>query len=272
VARLGGAVEEFAPDSLRSRGWSQGCSLHTPLPYSWIEIDPSTGKPIQRSEIHEEWVLVDQDCDLAWKAVIGSGFLAEVRPVLRDRVVDDWGIRSNRFRLDKSGAYISSDTPNTSLTPAVVDAAFHLTCPTPRHARRLKTWLGNRYDRPAVPEPFVGLARLIADKIQAKRNRPRGERVRDILVRFAIREDGSVEYDLVAVTLDSDPSLLATIEEWLTEVALEVPTSHGFPGRVTALSDDGVSLKYVEGSYSLDVAKVSWPQSVPGPVGAVAGA
>jgi hypothetical protein len=39
---------------------------------------------------HDEWLLVAQDCDLAWNAVAGSDPLIELRPVFRDNPPEDW--------------------------------------------------------------------------------------------------------------------------------------------------------------------------------------
>jgi len=218
-------------------------------------------------------VLVEQDCDLAWNAVSGSESLIELRPVFHDDPPADWGIRNARFLLDHSGAHIHAEAPGVRVTPDVVLLARHDTCALPSSARRLKTWLGLRYDRPAVPEPFVDLARDIANRLRKRRNRPEQRQVRDILATFDFASDGKIEYRLVAVVpyaeADADPNLVQFTREWLSKVVLSVPDSLGMPIAIDAYRDDEVSLAFLEGAFALDVSTVSWPATAPGPTGLV---
>ncbi len=161
------------------------------------------------------------------------------------------------------------------MTPDVVLHAdtVHLTCPHPSSAARLKTWLGLRYDRPAVPEAYVDLARAIAERITRRKNRLDAGPVRDILAAFDTAVDGTIRYQLVAVmpsaaaTANSD--LTDKARDWLTKLILDVPARLGAVAHVDAYRDDQISLAFLERAYSLDVSSVSWPGTKPGPTGAV---
>lgn len=259
------------PEGLRAAGWQQGCRLALALPLDHVQVEH--GHVAYRREIHDAWVLVEQDCDLAWNAVSGSGSLIELRPVFHDDPPADWGIRNARFLLDHSGAYIRAEAPSVRVTPDVVLLAGHDTCALPSSARRLKTWLGLRYDRPAVPEQFVNLARDIAARLRKRKNKPAGHRVRDILATFDFAPDGKIEYRLIAVVpyaeADADPELVQVTRDWLSAVVLSVPEVLGMPMAVDAYRDDQVSLAFLEQAFALDVSSVSWPAAAPGPRGSV---
>lgn len=217
--------------------------------------------------------MAQQDGDLAWRAVAGTDTLVELRAVLYDDPPTNWGIRDLRFRLDTSGAYLHTDEPAVRVTPDVVINAEHLSCPHPDLARRLKTWLGLRYDRPAIPQEFVDLADDIAKRLRRPGNKPSEERVRDILATFRRGNDGVAEYSLVAVVpydeAAADPALLDATRDWLSGVVLNVPARLGLPVDIEARTDEQISLAFIERSFSLDVSQVSWPETSPGPLGAV---
>lgn len=260
------------PEGLRAAGWEQGCRLRLPLPLTRVIVVGTAPKPYTVQ--HDEWVLVAQDCDLAWNAVVGSNSLVELRPVFRDDPPENWGIRDAHFRLDEAGAYLIDSEPAVRVTPDVVLAAEHACQVHTEPARRLKTWLGLRYNRPAVPQKYVPLARDLAKRLRKKTHRHAEERVRDILATFETAADGTVEFNLVAVVphedAQGDPALVDTTREWLSQIALAVPESLGLNTDVLALTDENVSLAFLESSYSLDVSTLSWPNTALGPTGAAA--
>lgn len=230
------------------------------------------GKPVQSTSDHDEWVLVAQDCDLAWNSVAGSDSLVELRPVFRDDPPSSWGIRDSRFLLDDQGGHLVESAPPVRVEPDVVLAAEHV-CPGPHTApaRRLKTWLGLRYNRPAVPQEYVPLSRELAKRLTKKSHKEAEKRVRDILATFDTADDGKIEFTLTAVVpherAADDDELLGGTREWLAGIALAVPSHLGLNTDVIACTDAEVSLAFVETSYSLDVTAVSWPTKEPGPVG-----
>lgn len=230
------------------------------------------GKPLLSTVDHDEWVLVAQDCDLAWNSVVGSDSLVELRPVFREDPPDNWGIRGSKFRLDDDGAYLVESAPPVRVEPDVVIAAEHAcigahTGP----ARRLKTWLGLRYNRPAVPQEYVALSGELAKQLKKKSHKEAEKRVRDILATFETAIDGKIEFTLTAIVPRereaSEPGLVGRTRDWLAQIALAVPERLGLNTDVVACTDAEVSLAFLETSYSLDITTVSWPNKEPGPVG-----
>lgn len=259
------------PEGLRAAGWQQGCLLRQTIPLTrvrWVE-----GRAVEHTVDHEEWAIVAQDCDLAWNSVAGSDSLVELRPVYRADPPDSWGIRSDKFRLSYDGAYLIDHQATVKVEPDVVRNAEHACAYEHEPARRLKTWLGLRYDRPAVLQEYIDLANDLAQRLRKKSHRQVEGKVRDILVTFTTAPDGAVEFALVAVVprhrADLDAGLLDTTRAWLTTVALSVPPRLGLSADVEARTDEQVSLGYLESSYSLDVSTVSWPNTQPGPTGDV---
>jgi hypothetical protein len=221
-------------------------------------------------DVHGRWLVAEQDCDLANRALVGSSYKLELRGVWHDNAPRDWGIRNARFLLDASGAYLNAEAPVVRVTPNVLNLAEHLTCPHPDSARRLKTWLGLRYDRPAIPEAYIELSNKLAERLRRKSRREMGEHLRDVLATFRT-VDGESEYTLIAVLphATATPKLLDGVRQWLADVALEVPETLGRPVDIEARTDRQVSLAFIEESYGLAVSTLSWPVNEPGPVGAI---
>lgn len=231
------------------------------------------GEPTAEALIHNLWLLCDQDCDLAWRALIGQEqpHLVELRPVFADAVTD-WGIRSQNFRINQDGDALRAAAPSIRAAPEIVQLGEHLQCLDPASQQRLNTWLGFRYDRPAVPQEFVALARALAEQLAKKRHRETAATVRDVLAQFWRGEDGA-RYDLVAVLeggpFQAEDEPVAETRKWLAEAVLAVDTSLGAVEAINAFGDSEVSLAYVEQSFSLDLSRLSWPSNLPGPKGAV---
>lgn len=260
------------PDSLRSKGWLQGCVLRIPLALRHLAVvDGSVEEVVRR---HDLWVIADQDCDLAWRAILredAEEFLVELRPVFRDDPPADWGIRNQKFLLNADGRHLLANAPVVRVTPEVVDASEHVDCLNEHHQLRLKTWMGLRYDRPAVPQRHMKLARALADALSAKKNRARAERYRDVLAQYW-DEDGVTKYTLVAVLPDGAAATSGDVLDartWLADSVRDVPAELGVAVSLDAYGDDAITLQYLENSYSVDVSKLSWPPNKPGPAGAV---
>lgn len=261
------------PDSLRSKGWLQGCVLRLPLSLRHAALVAGAVKEVVRT--HDLWMIAEQDCDLAWRAVLREGvgqFLVELRPVFTDDPPADWGIRSQRFLLNADGRHLLSNAPTVRVSPEVIGAAEHVDCLDDDHQLRLKTWMGLRYDRPAVPQRYARLAEALAHALSAKKGRARAERYRDVLAQYW-DEGGDPRYTLVAV-LPGGPYAATSNEvlharAWLADSVRDVPADLGVAVSLDAYGDDEITLQYIEGSYSVDVSKLSWPSSKPGPDGAV---
>lgn len=261
------------PDSLRSKGWLQGCMLRLPLPLRHAAVVNGMVEEVVRS--HDLWLIAEQDCDLAWRAILredADEFLIELRPVYTDDPPTDWGIRNQKFLLSADGRHLLANAPVVRVTPEVIVTADHVDCLDDAHQLRLKTWMGLRYDRPAVPQRYMKLARALADALSVKKNRARAERYRDVLAQYW-DEDGVTKYTLVAVLPDgphtANADEVADARKWLADSVRDVPAELGVAVSLDAYGDDAISLQYVEGSYNVDVSRLSWPPNKPGPAGAV---
>lgn len=118
----------------------------------------------------------------------------------------------------------------------------------------LKTWLGFRYDRPAVPPQYVDLARSIAGEVKKQRSKLYTAKVRDILMDF---EEGDPPlYNLYAVI--QDPADHDEIVSWLVEVSLAVPHTLGVGARFEAATSENTSLALIERAFAADTTQITW--------------
>ena len=202
------------PEGLRAKGWRQGCRLQLSLPLVYVHARLCMSTPVtawlrpKRTSTTSGWLSLRTATSRGTPSS-GATRSLSYRPVFYDNPPQEWGIRSARFKVDGSGAHIQSEAAAVRVTPDVLLHASHLTCLHPAFTRGLKTWLGLRYDRPAVPEVYIDLARDIAGRI--KKNRSGAEPIRDVLAVFDIAADGTIEYQVVAVVpsiaANSDPDL-----------------------------------------------------------------
>jgi hypothetical protein len=217
--------------------------------------------PVARSAVHDSWVISSQDCTLDQVGIEEPEPVIELRPVLVEDPPTDWGIRARRFLLD-STHYVDDYLPRTSIAPAAltyIGERGNGGTPLPSdRALAFKTWLGLRYDRPAVPPNRVELARKIAEAGKALQ-RPAIPAVRDVLMQFGPGDPP--EYAVVAVVLDPADKQLA--REWLADVVLRVPTHLGTPARIEAVTTAEASLDLVENSYAADTTQITWRRSGP---------
>jgi hypothetical protein len=220
--------------------------------------------PVLHSSIHDFWVVCSQDCTLDQNGIEESEPVIELRPVLTENPPTDWGIRARKFLLDQSH-YVDDYAPRTSISPTALNhigEQGHLGKPlTSDRALYFKTWLGVRYDRPAVPPDRLELAQQIAQAVRALRQ-PAIPAVRDVLMQFG--PGNPPDYALVAVVLDPADKPLA--RKWLADVAFRVPRRLGTPSRLEAVTTNEASLHLVENSYAADVSQITWRRG--GPQGA----
>jgi hypothetical protein len=223
-------------------------------------VEPSPS-PVARSATHGLWVICSQDCTLDQVGIEEPEPVIELRPVLVENPPTDWGIRARRFLLDSSH-YVDDYLPRTSIAPVAltyIRERGNPRAPLPSdRALAFKTWLGLRYDRPAVPPDRVELARKIAEAVKALQ-RPAIPAVRDVLMQFGPGDPP--EYAVVAVVLDPADKQLA--RQWLADVALRVPTHLGTPVRLEAVTTTEASLDLVENSYAADTSQITWRRTGP---------
>lgn len=248
--------------TLHALGWEQGSLLIADLQLCSTVV--RRGAVVHECTTHGEWLVASQDCDLAAADACDSEPVVELRPLLRDDPPQDEGIRSAKFLLARNPRrYLLSTTPRTHISPAALlalsgrgAAPENLLDADQRTA--LKTWLGLRYDRPAVPEELVALAKSIAQAVKARR--AGGERVRDVLMQFDT-DARPPRYSLYAVL--SDAADADEVRDWLAHVALRVPQELGIGDVFEARPARGISLRLIETSYAADVTQITWGKRPP---------
>ena len=248
--------------TLYERGWRQGTVFRCSLTVTSHLADSSGSRAID--ERFETWVVVSQDCDLSAQYQDSNDPSVEIRPTV-DRNSGPWGIRSRILRITQDLA-LDAGSPRLLVSPALlVTTENQRVDPDPQRRQALKTWLGKRYDRPAVPEALVALARCIGEAITRSDSLGLSDHTHDILMQFQ-QETDRTSYALIAVI--TSEQYASDVEHWLTEAALEVPTSLGvLAHEVRALTKAETSLELLEDSFSADLSQITWKNAT-GPQGA----
>lgn len=239
---------------LHTDGWRQGSMFTGTL--------PATALSVREGEVHAEvfefsrGVVCMQDCDLRATPLDAEQPTIELRPVLDDSPPADWGIRSRRLRL-ADNAYVDADTPRCFVSPTLLThfRSDRLPAVTPARTRAFKTWLGRRYDRPAVPDHLVDLARDIAKRCAGRSGRPTGEQVHDVLMQFDDAADPARVALFAVVTDDADKD---TIRTWLGDAARRIRTDLGVVARIEVGTRAETSLHLLETSYAADLSQLTW--------------
>lgn len=253
--------------SLYDQAWRQGTIFNAALPLDSVILGEASGLPERRLSTHSRWVVASQDCELDQTEAAHPEPTIELRPVFTEDPPQDWGLRSYRLRLTDED-YVHSASPHTHVSAALLTAlkadGAAISEITFGRRQAFTIWLGKRYDRPAVPPGLVPLAREISKVVTARRNRPQGTRVRDVLMQF---DDSSrpVRYSLFAI-LESDADY-DEVRAWLSDVSQEVPTELGVADEIEAAPPSGISFQLIQDSYSADVTQVTWRPNNPDPEG-----
>lgn len=239
-------------------GWRQGSRFTLALPHDAVVVG-AAGVAERRSTEHDRWIVATQDCDLDFAESTGNDPTIELRPVFDTAPPSEVGIRSAKFLLP-DGEYVVASSPRTHVSAAVLATVQHQTGVPPTAlpdfwAVAFKTWLGLRYDRPAVPPGLVELAHRIADEVKRKRRRPTGRVVRDVLMQFDATPVPP-RFSLYAIIEEIKDEQL--VREWLAEIAQAIPTELGLGDVIEAATADQVSLTLVETSYAADVTQLTW--------------
>lgn len=253
--------------SLYEAGWRQGSIVKYELPLDAVVVGAS-GSPERSPGTHGLWAVATQDCDLDRADSDDPDPGIELRPLFTLAPPPDWGIRSAKLRLTDH-EYADAGAPHLTVAPQVLTTILEAGA-----ARRdvaagrrqaFTTWLGLRYDRPAVPDHLVPLARRIGAEVALETHRTITARVRDVLILFDDAGD-AVRYSLFAV-LD-DPADEDAVRVWLARIAGAVPRELGVADQIEAASADGIAFSTIEASYSADVSQVTWRRGQPDPEGA----
>ncbi len=254
--------------SLYASGWRQGSLLAATLPFDCVVLGDGN-EPVRRQGEHRLWVVATQECDLVAADADDREASIELRPVYTDDPPDDWGIRSFQFLLTET-EYVVSLSPRTMVSPAVLTALVAAGSVRRDSAsvrgRAFTIWLGLRYDRPALPDELVPLARCIAETVKRRQNRPTGLRVRDVLMQFD-ETATPTRFSLYAVLRDGQDADL--VREWLAGIVKRVPTDLGVADVLEAAPATMISFDLIETSYAADVAQLTWRPNQPEPEGVV---
>jgi len=246
---------------LYNTGWRQGSVFLAKLTASSLDVGDKPNEVAVRSLDHGRWVVCTQDCDLRSSPLESSKTLVEVRPVFDEEPPADWGIRSNKIRLTYD-LYVEAGALRLHLTPALLHRyAERRSDPLADHrATAFKTWLGLRYDRPAVPEALVPAAREVAKRCGAKGGRETALRVHDVFMQFNEDQDPP-RVALFAVVVgdeDREPGRV-----WLAEAATRVQSDVCVVAHIDVGTKAEVPLELVETSYSADLSQLTWGGEIP---------
>ena len=241
--------------SLYAAGWRQGSLFALDLEMVSWTVD-SDARPMERRQKHQLWVLCTQDCDLDRAEVTLAEGILEIRPVFEDSGLNDWGIRSRRLRLTQSG-FVECDSPRVTVSPSLLNSLSTPEEPIEERSRALKTWLGLRYDRPAVPEDFVEIAREVSRLCAARKDVIR-DSVHDVLMRFDASVEGPRLEVFAVVTDDADKD---AVRAWLAGAVVGVKKAT--IEQIEVATRDEVSLRFIEESYSADLSQITFKDQPP---------
>lgn len=252
--------------SLYDNGWRQGSIFDFELPLNAIVLGDSGSPELDRG-VHSRWVVASQDCDLDAARDDDSEPRIELRPVFTTDPPADWGIRSQHLRLTLD-EYVISASPRQHAAPAVLTALLtqgvrHRLLQDNRR-QAFTTWLGLRYDRPAVPPHLLALARRIGEEVR-RRDRSLTATVRDVLMQFDDAQT-PVRFSLFAVLENSSDE--DAIRVLLADIGRAIPEDLGLLDQIEAATADGIAFSTIENSYAADVTQITWRPNRTGPEGA----
>jgi hypothetical protein len=246
------------PD-LYAAGWRQGSILDATLDASVLES--GEGGVQHKARSFSRWVVCTQDCDLASAATDSDEAVVELRPVLRSDPPKDWGIRSRRFLLGEKD-YVDASLPRCFISPKALVQAIdpELEEIEPGRARAFKTWLGRRYDRPAVPEHLVPIAKEVAARCGTRGGRDVAAGVHDVLMQFDEARNPPRVALFAVVHDDADPD---EVRKWLADASTGVRRDLGVVEAIDAGTRAETSLELIETSYSADLSQLTWRNKEP---------
>jgi hypothetical protein len=251
--------------SLFANGWKRGSVLSANLNASaTIVVDGLL------QEIHQQfglWMVVTQDCELFDADESDGEPKIELRPLGRDASPPMLGIRSRKLRISHGRPeYLHSESLRCMISPAALTAILGQDLGSREEwldddeLLALKTWLGLRYDRPAIPTELVDLAVAIAQAIERRKSHPALRDVRDVLAQF----DTSMtppQFRLFGLVLPS--AAVEVVRELLLEAATSVSYELGVVSGIEIGTANQISIHVLETSFALDLTKITWRSGRP---------
>ena len=252
-------------ETLHERGWRQGSVFAADLAVHDQVLVDGIATSVPRS--FALWVVASQDCDLDGSEVDDNNPGIEIRPAVPNGADFDvdWGIRSRYLRLSAE-IHVRADTPRLLISPKALHGfeVGRREKLTDSRALAFKTWLGLRYDRPAVPSDLVELAKAIAQAVKSARSADVADQTHDVLMQFDASRTPPWYFLAAVITTDADAD---AVRAWLARAALSVPAELGVMGAdPAAVPKTAISLDFIEQSYSADLSGITWRKS--GQVGA----
>jgi hypothetical protein len=246
-------------DTVYAAGWRQGTVLRAEIDVFSTIRNPATGAADHVRHRHALWAIATQDCSLYRMRANVNSPVAELRQVHNSEPPNHEGVHARKFLLNPGrGHYLIDDKPSAFVSPrflcdaGLVDIVYNL---SESRVLALKTWLGSRYDRPAVPDELVPLAKAISKSVKDAGGRELADQVRDVYMQFDEADD-TVKFSLYAMIFDNADA--TKIREWLAECALLVPTDLGVPFSIEALTASQISFETTETSYCADLSQLTW--------------
>ena len=208
------------------------------------------------------WIVVSQDCDLFDADDHDTEPTIELRPLFSVGPPPVFGIRSRKLRVSHSRPhYLESASPRLMVSPAALtltvrdDIGRREVWLDEDELTALKTWLGLRYDRPAVPEHLVSLARNIAKQVESRKSDATVDEVRDILAQFDDSKSPPAFRLFAIVTEGAD---LSQVRKLLLEAALGVDAELGVAAGVEVGTSAQISINVLEESVAVDLSQITW--------------
>lgn len=241
-------------EDLYGRGWRQGAIFDVSLSAYWV-VRGANGEPEAQSQEFGRWVVCTQDCDLRGAPTDSNEIQIEIRPVLDVGSPDDWGIRSRRLRLTQR-EHVDASSPRLLIT---ADLLASVSGPsmllTDARAKAFKTWLGLRYDRAAIPEHLVPVAREVATRCGSRGGRAIAEEVHEVLMQF---DDSTIPPKIALFAVVSESADKEVVRTWLSDASLRINKELGVVAHIDVASKNETSLTLIENSYAADLSQLTW--------------
>ena len=122
-------------------------------------------------------------------------------------------------------------------------------------AKTFKTWLGLRYDRAAIPEHLVALAKEVATRCGSRSGRAAAEEVHEVLMQF---DDSASPPRVALFAVVADSADKQIVRTWLSDASLRIDTKLGVVAHVDVATKAETSLVLIENSYAADLSQLTW--------------
>ena len=247
--------------NLYADGWRQGSVVECELEATHLTIDAIDDGVNPITQTYSSWMVCTQDCDLHNAELEANEPLIELRPILSDERLRDWGVRNRHFVV-APGRCIDANAVRCLVTPSLLGslALGRKDGLNEERRRFFKTWLGLRYDRPAVPEQLIPLARQIAARCSDRSGRDISSRVHDVLMQFDPSQT-PVRFVLFGIVDKSDDK--SEVRSWLADVGNRIDAKLGIMSDAIVETRSDTPLQVVEESYSADLSQLTWSRRKP---------